>query len=180
MSPIFARVCRSRTAVRRCRGRRSWKNLGALPVSASIFLARARLGFLGDVEEGHFRFLARESFCEGRADAAATAGDEDGLAGEVGVSGARGRRWRFFGGGHSSWRVFELCLGPGRRTVTVAIQRCKGKGLARRGSRKRKNWSESEARQALAFGAPADSRVLPSFSTVMWSGVVGQSDGSRT
>ena len=68
-------------------------------------------------------------------------------------------------------------LGLGGETVTVPIQRCKGKDRSRRGRTKWKNWSESEVRQTLALGTPADSRVLPSFSTMRWSGVIGQRVG---
>ena len=65
--------------------------------------------FGGDVEEGDFGVLAGECFGEGGANAAAAAGDEDGFAGEVGVGAARGRRWRFFGGGHCVVGYRFLC-----------------------------------------------------------------------
>ena len=64
------------------------EKVGSVAGFGGDFFGEGLAGFNGDIEEGDFRFLARERFREGRADAAATAGDEDGFAGEVGISGA--------------------------------------------------------------------------------------------
>src|SRR3954447_24357456 len=81
----------------------------------------------------------------------------------------------------ASVTVVKAPASEGRRYKVPLLSRCHLLLRIRRGSRKRKKSSESEDRQALAFGeADVSASVVPFWSTTMCNGCVGQSFGSIT